>query len=261
MSLSEVLVASVPGPQFRLDGQVALVVGGASGIGRAAAEALIAAGARTFIAGRRQDVGRRTADEIGARYLPLDVSDGASVDQAVADLFAETGRLDVAVNGAGTGLNKATEETSDEEFFTVVDTNFGGVFRCCRAEARVMLGQGHGVIVNIASMSAYVVNHPQRQAIYNASKTAVLHYTRSLAVEWADRGIRVNSVSPGYTETALTAVSRSIPERLASWYAKTPLGRIAKPEEIAGAIVYLACPASSFVTGTDIVLDGGYRLW
>jgi len=110
-------------------------------------------------------------------------------------------------------------------------------------------------------MSAHIVNHPQRQAIYNASKAAVVHYTRSLAVEWADRGIRVNSVSPGYTETALTAVSRAIPERLASWEAATPLGRIAKPEEIAGAVVYLASGASSFVTGTDIVIDGGYRLW
>ncbi|OJV84213.1 MAG: 3-oxoacyl-ACP reductase [Cellulomonas sp. 73-92] len=256
-----VATSAVRGPQFRLDGQVALVVGGASGIGRAGAQALVAAGARVYIAGRRLDVGRQTAEEIGARYLPLDVTDGASVDRAVADLLAEAGQLDVAVNGAGTGLNKATEETADEEFAMVVDTNFGGVFRCCRAEARAMLPRGHGVIVNIASMSAYVVNHPQRQAIYNASKAAVLHYTRSLAVEWADRGIRVNSISPGYTETALTAVSRSIPERLASWNAKTPLGRIATPEEIAGAIVYLASPASSFVTGTDIVLDGGYRLW
>jgi NAD(P)-dependent dehydrogenase (short-subunit alcohol dehydrogenase family) len=123
-----------------------------------------------------------------------------------------------------------------------------------------MLTHGGGSIINIGSMSAHIVNHPQRQAIYNASKAAVLHYTRSLAVEWADRGIRVNSVSPGYTETAMTAVSRAIPERLAAWEADTPLGRIAKPDEIAGAVVYLASDASSFVTGSDIVIDGGYRL-
>lgn len=248
-------------PTLRLDGRVALVVGGATGICRAGAEALLAAGAEVYVAGRRTDVGQTAADEMGARYVPMDVRDAASVDAAVAAVVERSGRLDVAVNGAGTGLNKPTEETSDEEFATVVDTNFGGVFRCCRAEARVMLPQGHGAIVNIASMSAYVVNHPQRQAIYNASKAAVLHYTRSLAVEWADRGIRVNSISPGYTETAITAVSRSIPERLASWNAKTPLGRVAKPEEMAGAILYLASPASSFATGTDIVVDGGYRLW
>ena len=124
-----------------------------------------------------------------------------------------------------------------------------------------MLPLGGGSIVNIGSMSAHVVNHPQKQAIYNASKAAILHYTRSLAVEWADRGIRVNTISPGYTETALTAVSRAIPERLASWKAKTPLGRIGQPDEMAGAILYLASNASSYVTGTDIVLDGGYRLW
>lgn len=250
-----------PGPQLRLDGQVALVVGGSTGIGRAGAEALLAAGAAVYVAGRRVDVGRAAADEMGATYVPMDVRDAESVDAAVATVVGRSGHLDIAVNGAGTGLNKPTEETSDEEFAVVVDTNFGGVFRCCRAEARVMLAQGHGAIVNIASMSAYVVNHPQRQAIYNASKAAVLHYTRSLAVEWADRGVRVNSISPGYTETALTAVSRAMPERLASWNAKTPLGRVAKPAEMGGAIVFLASPASSYVTGTDIVIDGGYRLW
>lgn len=252
---------SAGAPGFRLDGRVALVVGGATGIGRAGAQALAAAGASVWVAGRRADVGAAAAAELGARYVPLDVTDAASVDAAVAAVVAGSGRLDVAVNGAGTGLNRPTEETTDEEFAAVVDTNFGGVFRCCRAEGRAMLAGGGGAIVNIASMSAYVVNHPQRQAIYNASKAAVLHYTRSLAVEWADRGIRVNSVSPGYTETAMTAVSRAIPERLASWHEKTPLGRIARPEDIAGAIVYLASEASAFVTGTDIVLDGGYRLW
>ena len=244
-----------------LTGKVALVVGGATGIGRAVAEAFVDQGATVFIAGRSKDVGQATAAEIGAEYLSMDVTDSSTVDAAIAELVGKAGRLDVAGNGAGAGLNKPTEETSDAEFARVVDVNFGGVFRCCRAEGRVMLGQGGGSIVNIASMSAHIVNHPQRQGIYNASKAAVLHYTRSLAVEWADRGIRVNSVSPGYTETAMTAVSRSIPERLASWQAGTPLGRIAKPEEIAGAVTYLSSAASSFVTGTDIVIDGGYRLW
>lgn len=246
---------------FSLKGRTALVVGGATGIGRAAAEALVNFGATVFIGGRSTDVGEATAAEIGASYLAMDVTDTTSVDAAVAELVRRSGRLDVAVNGAGTGLNKPTEETEDAEFARVVDVNFGGVFRCCRAEGRVMLEQGGGAIINIASMSAHIVNHPQRQGVYNASKAAILHYTRSLAVEWADRGIRVNSISPGYTETAMTAISRTIPERLASWHAKTPLGRIANPEEMAGAIVYLASAVSSFVTGTDIVVDGGYQLW
>jgi NAD(P)-dependent dehydrogenase (short-subunit alcohol dehydrogenase family) len=241
---------------FSLDGRTALVVGGATGIGRAIAAAFVSQGAKVYIAGRTQEAGRSSASEIGASYVPMDVTDGESVDRAVASL----GRLDIAVNGAGTGLNKPTVDTTDDEFARVVDTNFAGTFRCCRAEGRAMLAAG-GSIINIGSMSAHIVNHPQRQAIYNASKAAVLHYTRSLAVEWADHGIRVNSISPGYTETALTAVSRAIPSRLASWEAGTPLGRIAKPDEIAGAAVYLASDASSFVTGTDIVIDGGYRLW
>lgn len=242
---------------FSLSGRTALVVGGATGIGRAIATAFIAQGAKVYIAGRTEDAGLAAASETGASYVRMDVTDSASVDAAVASV----GHLDIAVNGAGTGLNKPTVDTTDEEFDKVVDTNFAGTFRCCRAEGRAMLATGGGTIVNIGSMSAHIVNHPQRQAIYNASKAAVVHYTRSLAVEWAPDGIRVNSISPGYTETALTAVSRAIPERLAAWEAGTPLGRIAKPSEIAGAAVYLASDASSYVTGTDIVIDGGYRLW
>jgi NAD(P)-dependent dehydrogenase (short-subunit alcohol dehydrogenase family) len=258
---SEIRAEATAANLFSLVGRVALVVGGATGIGRAGAEALLAAGASVYIAGRRTDVGELAAEEMGARYVRLDVTSTDSVDAAVARVVAQSGHLDIAVNGAGAGLNKPTEETSDEEFTAVVDANFGGAFRCCRAEGRVMLAEGGGSIINVASMSAHVVNYPQRQGIYNASKAAILHYTRSLAVEWADRGIRVNSISPGYTETAMTAVSRKIPERLASWQEKTPLGRIAKPEEMGGAIVFLASAASSFATGTDIVLDGGYGLW
>jgi len=255
-------VPSPPGIEaFALEGKVALVVGGATGIGYAVARSFVAAGAHVYIAGRRADVGESAAAELGATSLVVDVRDGASIDAAVDRIFAESGRLDVAVNGAGAGLNKPTVETSDDEFEAVVQTNFGGVFRSCRAEARAMMRSGGGSIVNIASMSAHVVNFPQRQGIYNASKAAVLHYTRSLAVEWAADGIRVNSVSPGYTATALTEVSRGIPERLASWQERTPLGRIADPSEIASAVLYLASGASSYATGTDIVLDGGYSLW
>lgn len=246
---------------FSLADKVALVVGGATGIGYSVAETFAAAGARVYIAGRRAEAGEAAARELGATPLVLDVRDGDSIDAAVARVVAEAGRLDVAVNGAGAGLNKPTVETTDEEFDAVVQTNFGGVFRSCRAEARAMIASGGGAIVNIASMSAHVVNFPQRQAIYNASKAAIVHYTRSLAVEWAGDGIRVNSVSPGYTATALTATSRGIPGRLASWQERTPLGRVADPDEIASAVLFLASDAGSYATGTDIVLDGGYSLW
>jgi NAD(P)-dependent dehydrogenase (short-subunit alcohol dehydrogenase family) len=121
-----------------------------------------------------------------------------------------------------------------------------------------MLAAGSGAIVNIASMSGHVVNVPQVQATYNASKSAVIMLTKSLAVEWAARGVRVNSISPGYVETALTARSRAMPERLDEWLRRTPMGRIGQPDEIAGAVLYLVSDAASYVTGSDLVIDGGY---
>ncbi|MBW9093056.1 SDR family oxidoreductase [Microbacterium jejuense] len=242
-------------------GRVALVVGGTAGIGYAAADLLSQLGATVFITGRNEDSGRQAADEIRATYLPADVSDTSSIDAAVDTVVKQAGRLDWSVNSAGVGINIPTEEMSDEDFSRVFDINVTGVFRCCRAVGRAMLPQASGSIVNIASMSGYIVNHPQYMAPYNASKAAVLHYTRSLAVEWGGRGIRVNSVSPGYTATRMTELSRSMPGRLESWKAAAPLKRIAEPSDIAGAVAYLLSDASSFVTGTDIVLDGGYRLW
>jgi len=246
---------------FSLDGRVALVIGGSTGIGFAISAGLLKQGATVFIGGRREDVGMSAAAELGATYIPLDVRSTESVDAAVAAVVASAGRLDVAVNGPGTGLNKPTEEMTDDDWSTIIDTNLTGTFRACRAEGRVMLQQGGGSIINIASMSARIVNNPQRQAAYNASKAGIVHYSKSLAGEWGDRGIRVNSVSPGYTETALTAVSRAMPDRLKSWQDKTPLGRVAKPDEMAGAVVYLASDASTFVTGSDMIVDGGYSIW
>jgi NAD(P)-dependent dehydrogenase (short-subunit alcohol dehydrogenase family) len=246
---------------FSLEGRVAFVIGGATGIGYAASAGLIKYGATVIIGGRTGDVGAQSARELGAAYVAVDVTDSDSVDGAIAQIVKDHGRLDIAVNGAGAGLNKPTIETTDEEWDRVFETNITGTFRCCRAEGRIMVAQGSGSIINIASMSAHIVNHPQRQAAYNASKAAIVHYTRSLAGEWGADNVRVNSISPGYTETALTAVSRAMPDRLNSWLEKTPLHRIGKPDEMAGAVVYLASEASSFVTGTDIILDGGYSIW
>lgn len=246
---------------FRLDGRVALVVGGASGIGFAAAAALAEYGATLYIGGRRADIGAQAAAELGGTYVPLDVTDTASVDAAFVRISEEAGRLDISVHGAGARLNKPAEDTTDEEWHTVFETNIHGVFRCSRAAGRVMLEQGAGSIVNIASMSAIAVNRPQRQAAYNATKAAVVQYSKSLAGEWAPRNIRVNTVSPGYTETAMTEIGRGKPELADVWLAGTPMGRFARPDEIAGAVLYLASDASTYVTGSDIVLDGGYTIW
>ncbi|NYI40512.1 SDR family NAD(P)-dependent oxidoreductase [Demequina lutea] len=246
---------------FTLAERVALVTGGATGIGLAAATALREFGATVYIGGRREDIGEESARRIGATYVHLDVTSSDSVDAAVRSVVQEHGRLDVSVHSAGARLNKPAEDTTDEEWRMVFDTNIDGVFRCCRAAGRVMLEAGGGSIINVASMSAHAVNRPQRQAAYNASKSAVIQYTKSLAGEWGDRNVRVNSISPGYTETAMTALSRAKPEMVDAWLSKTPLARFAKPEEIAGAVVYLASKASSFVTGSDIVVDGGYTVW
>lgn len=246
---------------FSVHDKIALVTGGATGIGLAAAAALIEHGATVYIGGRREDVGAAAASAVGATFVALDVTSSSSVDGVVEEIVGRHGRLDISVHGAGARLNKPAEDTTDEEWRAVFDTNTDGVFRCCRAVGSAMLAHGGGAIVNIASMSAHSVNRPQRQAAYNASKAAVVQYTRSLAGEWGGLGIRVNSVSPGYTETAMTAVSRSKPEMVEAWLSKTPLHRFAKPHEIAGAVVYLASDASSFVTGTDVAVDGGYTVW
>jgi NAD(P)-dependent dehydrogenase (short-subunit alcohol dehydrogenase family) len=232
---------------------------GAGGIGLASARLLAEAGATVWIGDLDPEAGEAAAASIAARFVPLDVSSTESVDAAVDTVLATDGRLDIGVNCAGIRhLGALAEDLTDEEWATVMDINASGVFRSCRAEGRAMLAAGSGAIVNIASMSGHVVNRPQSQTTYNASKSAVLMLTKSLAVEWAARGVRVNSVSPGYVETALTARSRAMPERLDEWLHRTPMGRIGQPDEIAGAVLYLVSDASSFVTGSDLLVDGGY---
>lgn len=244
---------------FGLDGKVALVTGGARGIGFAAAHMLANAGAQVRIGDLDAEAGEAAAATLGGRFVPLDVSSTDSVDQAVASILREDGQLDIGVNCAGIPhLGANAEDLTDEEWAKVMDINSTGVFRSCRAEGRAMLAAGSGSIVNIASMSAHIVNRPQAQATYNASKAAVIQLTKSLAVEWAARGVRVNSISPGYIETALTARSRSMPDRIEAWLAGTPMGRLGQPEEIAGAVLYLVSDSASFVTGTDISIDGGF---
>lgn len=245
---------------FRLDGRTAFVTGGAQGIGYAVAELLAAAGARVVIGDLSAETGTAAAESLGGHFVPTDVTSSASVDAAVEAVLATSGgRLDVAVNCAGIRhLGGRVEELTDEEWATVLDVNLTGVFRCCRAEGRAMLAQGSGAIVNIASMSGSVVNRPQSQATYNAAKAGVVMLTKSLAVDWATEGVRVNSISPGYVETALTARSRAIPERLEAWLGFTPMNRLGKPHEIAGAALYLVSDAAAYTTGTDLLVDGGY---
>lgn len=255
--------------RFKLDGAVALVTGGGQGIGEAFCRALGEAGARVAVV----DMNLATAEGVAASLaagnidaiaLRADVTSSADCDKAVAATVSHFGKLTIGVNNAGICQWVDSEAVSDADWRRVMSLNVDGVFYCARAEARVMLPAGYGKIINTASMSGHIVNAPQHQASYNASKAAVLHLTRSLAAEWAPRGVRVNAISPGYTRTRLVDELLATPAgqtMLPRWKALTPMGRMAEVDDLQGALVYLASSASDYVTGTDIVIDGGYCCW
>ena len=242
---------------FRLDGKQALVTGAAQGIGFEIARGLSEAGARVIIADLNPEVGEAAASSIGGRFEVLDVTDAG----AVRDLASKLSDVSILVNNAGIVRNTPAEETPDDDWKAVMGVNLDGVFWCCREFGKKMLDARMGSIVSTASMSGLISNHPQPQAAYNASKAAVIHLTRSLAGEWAARGVRVNAVAPGYTATPMTILGLETPEWRETWLKETPMGRLAEPREIAPAVVYLASEASSFVTGHTLVVDGGYTAW
>ncbi|HEV7899887.1 MAG TPA: SDR family oxidoreductase [Planosporangium sp.] len=250
---------------FSLAGKRALVTGGARGIGQAVARGLARQGASVAILDHDEAGAVATAEEIAAETgvttagVPCDVTRSASVDQAVAVCVEALGGLDIAVNNAGIGVFCPAEDLDDDSWDSVMDVNLRGVFICARAEARVMLAQGTGgSIINTASMSAQIAV-PQPQVSYNTSKGGVVMLTRSLAAEWAPRGVRVNCVSPGFTLTPLVR-QEPIASQHELWRSLTPMGRLAEPEDLVGAYVYLASDSASFTTGADLVVDGGYTV-
>jgi NAD(P)-dependent dehydrogenase (short-subunit alcohol dehydrogenase family) len=244
---------------FRLDGRVAIVTGGNRGLGRAFAAALAGAGARVAIAARDQDRSETVADDIGALAVATDVTDEASVSAMLETVTSELGPVDVLVNNSGTCFHRPALDVPDEEWRAVWDVNVDGLWRCSRVVGAQMVGRGTGTIVNIGSISAQIVNRPQMQPAYNASKAAVHQLTKSLAAEWAPHGVRVNALAPGYVKTEMAPVDR--PEFRRHWIEDAPMQRYAVPDELGPSLVYLASDASSFVTGTVLVVDGGYTLW
>lgn len=252
--------------QFKLDNQVAVITGGARGIGLAIATALAEAGARVVLADLDPATGERSAEELTARGLEaefraLDVTKSAQADALAKALAEQYGHVDILVNNAGICRNTPALETPDAEWLHIFDINVNGVFWCSRAFGRVMVARGKGSIINIASMSGIIVNKPQPQAAYNASKAAVTHLTKSLAAELAPSGVRVNAISPGYIGTEMTKRGLETPEWRRDWLGLTPLGRLGEPSEVANCALFLASEASSYLTGSELVVDGGYTVW
>ena len=249
--------------KFRLGGKTAVVTGGGQGIGLACVEALAEAGARVVIADRDTKVADAARAEMKKKgydtdVVAMDVTDSRRVTE-VAD---QLGKVDILVNNAGIARSETpAEATTDEHWLNVVDVNLNGTFWCCRAFGRHMLQAKAGTIVNVGSMSGFIVNKPQEQCYYNASKAAVHHLTKSLAAEWGARGVRVNAVAPTYIETPLNAFVKSNPRMYDAWIGGTPMARMGQVEEIASVVLFLASDAASLMTGSIVVVDGGYTCW
>jgi NAD(P)-dependent dehydrogenase (short-subunit alcohol dehydrogenase family) len=252
-----------------LNGRVALVTGGAQGIGRAFAHALTEAGAAVAVVDLNLAKAEEVAQELQAKggeamALAADVTKPADVEAMVQQIVGKWGRLTIGVNNAGVGLWSEAETTPYKEWLRMIDIDLNSVFLCAQTEAKVMLPAGYGKIINTASMSGHISNTPQNQSAYNTAKAGVLHLTRSLAAEWAKRGVRVNSISPGYTRTQLVEDLLATPvgqTMLPVWMGMTPMGRMAEVTDLQGAVVYLASAASDYMTGHDMIIDGGYCAW
>jgi NAD(P)-dependent dehydrogenase (short-subunit alcohol dehydrogenase family) len=249
--------------RFRLDGQTALVTGGARGIGLATCEALAEAGARVLLADRDAKSAEASAKALRAKGHDV-VAEALEVtnSQAVEAFASRHPEIGILVNNAGIARsNIPAEKMTDDEWRSVLDVNLNGLFWCCRAFGKRMLERKAGSIVNLGSMSGVIVNRPQEQAQYNASKAAVHQLTRSLAAEWAQRGVRVNAVAPTYIETEMTAYVYDDPALMQHWIGGTPQNRMGRTDEIASVILFLASDAASLMTGSIVLADGGYTCW
>ena len=250
--------------KMRLDGKVSFVTGGARGIGKAIAQALAEAGSDLALVDIDMEEAAKTAGEIekntGVKAIAIqaDVTKPEEVDAMIRRIMEEFGHLDAAFCNAGICMNIPAEEMTYEQWKKVLDINLTGVFLTSQAAAKVMLKQGKGSIINTASMSAHIVNVPQPQCSYNASKAGVIQLTKSMAVEFAKRGVRVNSISPGYIGTELTLNSPTLVPLIEKWNEMAPLGRMGRSEELQSICVYLAGDTSTFTTGADFVVDGAF---
>ena len=250
--------------RMRLNGKKGFVTGAARGIGKCTATGFAEAGADVAIVDLDMEEAVKTAEEIakatGRKVIAVkcDCTDKEQVDAMVKTVVEELGGLDFCHNNAGICINAPAEEMTYEQWMKVININLNGVFLTDIAAGKYMLEHGGGSIINTASMSAHIVNVPQPQCAYNASKAAVIQLTKSLAIEWAKRGVRVNSISPGYIGTDLVLTAPKLVPLIEKWNAMAPLHRLGKPEELQAIAVYLAGDASPFTTGADFQIDGAF---
>jgi len=255
--------------KIRLDGKTAVITGGHSGIGRGITEAFAQAGADIAIVGRRKELGESVAQKVAAaygrkiRFVQADITKPEDRERLINEVLAAFGKIDILVNDAGMTIQSKAEEVTYEQWRTVMDINLDALFFLSQAVGKVMIRQGGGNIVNISSNSDNLVMTPQCQAVYNASKAGVDMVTKCLAYEWAQYHIRVNAIAPGYVQSDI------LPEGVRPsdgkpfcevWKEMIPLGRFAKPEEIGAMALYIASDMSPFLTGSVLLIDGGYSL-
>lgn len=250
---------------FSMEGKVALVTGGGRGIGQVIAREFARCGADIAIFSRSgADETVKIIEEEGGKAISIiaDVTDEESVKKALGQVVDVYGRLDIVVNNAGVCYHKSAFEASIEEFRECLDINLTGEYIVCKEAAKIMIEKGiKGSMINISSISGLVAMTPQYQVAYNASKAGVTMMTKSLAMEWVDHGIRVNTISPGYIATPMATDPDFVePELLAAWEPLFPMHRMAQPEELVGAMIWLCSDSAAYTTGSDIVIDGGYTL-
>lgn len=252
----------MPLERFRLDGQIALVTGGGRGIGLAIAQILVDAGATVTVADVDPKLGSAAVQTLGkqARFFALDVTDPGEVAKAAAAVNAEHGGLDVLINNAGVCVDSPAIGMTNEIWRAQMAVNLDAVFYCCREFGRQMVERGRGSIVNMSSIAGLIDIRPQNHIAYSTAKAGVIQLSKVLASEWARHNVRVNAIAPGYVATDMT---RSVSQNqfLDTWKSLIPTGRIMSADEIAYAVLFLASPASSSVTGQVLVADSGYTVW
>jgi NAD(P)-dependent dehydrogenase (short-subunit alcohol dehydrogenase family) len=248
---------------FEVAGRVVIVTGGGRGLGAALAQEFAEAGARVAIGDQHAETAQATAARIGERggtavATGCDITDPAQV-QALCDLATRHfGALDVLVNNAGINIPKPAEELRLDEWSRIIGVNLTGTFICCQAAGAVMLRQGAGCIINICSVHGHVGSYVHKAAAYNASKAGVINLTRSLALEWGERGVRVNGISPGPLRTELMATRLADPEYVRKTMERMAIKRVGVPEDVVGAALFLASPAAAWLTGQILAVDGGW---